>query len=133
MKVGFTGTQGGMTDLQEADFRKFLTLWGDQMTEFHHGSCIGSDYKAHLMVRRFLPHVRIIVHPPTIARKVAACEGGILLPPRPYLDRNHDIVNATTYLVATPKEVKEVLRSGTWATVRYAQKMGRPVEILLPR
>jgi hypothetical protein len=34
--------------------------------------------------------------------------------------------------VAAPRTPIETLRSGTWATVRYARAYGRPVWIVLP-
>ena len=52
------------------------------------------------------------------------------LPPKDYLDRNHDIVDQTDLLIATPKENTEVLRSGTWATIRYAKKINKPTWII---
>ena len=47
-----------------------------------------------------------------------------------YLERNRDIVDACDILIACPRTLKEELRSGTWATVRYARKVGKPVAIL---
>jgi hypothetical protein len=55
-----------------------------------------------------------------------------VFPPRPYIARNHDIVNHTNYLIACPDTMKEVQRSGTWATVRYAGKHDRVVYLVYP-
>ena len=52
--------------------------------------------------------------------------------PRDYLDRNKDIVNNCDLLIAAPKENTEVLRSGTWSTVRYAKQLGVTVVIIEP-
>lgn len=52
--------------------------------------------------------------------------------PGPYLWRNHQIVDATSALIAAPFGFEEELRSGTWATVRYARKLGRPVRFFWP-
>lgn len=52
--------------------------------------------------------------------------------PAEYLDRNHAIVDECSVLIAAPRSLTEEQRSGTWATVRYARKMGRPVVILDP-
>jgi hypothetical protein len=46
--------------------------------------------------------------------------------------RNHDIVDETELLIACPGELAEAVRSGTWATVRYARKLGRPIVIFWP-
>lgn len=55
-----------------------------------------------------------------------------MLHPRPYLDRNHDIVDATDVLIAVPNSVKEELRSGTWATIRYAKRTKQPLMVIPP-
>jgi len=52
--------------------------------------------------------------------------------PRPPLVRNRDIVDATDMLIAAPATRKEVLRSGTWATIRYAKKMKKWIYIIYP-
>ena len=53
-------------------------------------------------------------------------------PAKPPLDRNHDIVERCDLLIATPHTVEEQLRSGTWATIRYARKVHRPHYIIRP-
>jgi hypothetical protein len=53
--------------------------------------------------------------------------------PKPYLVRNHDMVDQSEFLIGTPGEEQEVLRSGTWATIRYARKLKRPILIILPK
>jgi hypothetical protein len=52
--------------------------------------------------------------------------------PKPYRVRNRDIVRDTETLIATPSEPVELLRSGTWSTVRFARKLGRAVWVILP-
>jgi len=53
-------------------------------------------------------------------------------PAKPYLERNHDIVDATDYLIFAPKTRHEQLRSGTWATYRYAKLMRKNILMLHP-
>ena len=60
----------------------------------------------------------------------AFCIGTIVKEPQPYLQRNHNIVNECDMLVAFPSTSNEVLRSGTWSTIRYAKKAKKPVEII---
>lgn len=55
-----------------------------------------------------------------------------ILPVKAYLDRIKDIVDMSDILIATPESVKEVLRSGTWSTVRYAKRAGKEVIICNP-
>lgn len=128
MKVGFTGTQAGMTEGQVQQLANAL-LWL-KCQEFHHGDCIGADKMAHFTIRR--SGIYKVGHPPLITSKRAYCLFDKELPPKPYLERNHDIVDATEVLIACPKLKREELRSGTWATVRYARKVGKPVIILWP-
>jgi len=49
-----------------------------------------------------------------------------------YLARNKDIVAETEFLIATPKEYTEILRSGTWATIREAFRQNKKVAIIFP-
>lgn len=49
-------------------------------------------------------------------------------PAKPYLERNKDIANeGIDGLIAAPSGWVEELRSGTWATVRYARKLKRTI------
>lgn len=130
MKVGFTGTHLGMTFNQQDSLRNFLME--PTFTELHHGDCIGADAQAHAIALPMGFH--IIVHPPLDPRKRAwvAGTGVHILLPCKYLDRNKDIVDTSDILIAAPKEMKEILRSGTWSTIRYARKIGRQIIILEP-
>jgi hypothetical protein len=96
----------------------------------HHGDCIGADHHAHGIARE--AWLSVAIHPPANPDKRAWCIGDHTWMPKPYLDRNHDIVDATVGLIAAPGEFKEQFRSGTWATVRYARKVGKPVVLVLP-
>src|SRR3974377_1689794 len=118
MKVGFTGTQQGMSRLQLTDFEGWVM--GREIAEFHHGDCIGADADAVMIVRTIQPNAKIVCHPPTNESKRAFVESDVYLPPKEYLDRNRDIVDAVHQMVACPKGVHEEQRSGTWATIRYA-------------
>jgi hypothetical protein len=113
---GFTGNQDGMTQQQKRTFRKLLIEHG--VTELHHGDCIGSDADAHLIAKTL--GISIVKHPPVDEKKRAFCKGGRELPAKPYLPRNKDIVKVSRIMFATPRSFKEVVRSGTWSTVRHA-------------
>lgn len=130
MKVGFTGTQQGMTDAQSKVFDLELDCINED-NELHHGDCIGADAQAHWFALQ--TWMDIVLHPPKNESKRAFCLGSnATREPKDYLIRNHDIVDETDMLVATPKEYTEQLRSGTWATIRYARKMNKPVTIVYP-
>ena len=128
IKVGFTGSQEGMT-LEALNTLKYLL---EQLEEFelHHGDCEGSDFIAHRAALKL--NARIIIHPPSKTNKRAFSHGAtVTLDPRPYLDRNKDIVDSTEVLFATPLG-PEKLRSGTWSTIRYAKKRGKKIILIKP-
>jgi hypothetical protein len=131
--VGFTGTRAGMTPAQlEVVASFFVTVnYDDEMWVLHHGLCVGSDALASRLAYAALGYV--IGHPPTNRRLVdphawydEARE------PLPYLLRNRAIVDTVDVMLATPREEREVLRSGTWATIRYARDSRRPLYIINP-
>ena len=128
MVYGFTGTAQGMTRAQKA---VFVSLLPDEL-EFHHGDCIGADEDAHHLVRQTCLVSKIVIHPPTLEVKRAFCQGNIILPVKDYLPRNHDIVDSVREMIATPKGFKEELRSGTWATIRQAKRVGIRCTIIWP-
>ena len=126
MVIGFTGTQRGMTPAQAREVERQFALG----TVLHHGDCVGADHEAHSIARKL--GMIIVLHPPNSGVKRAYCQADKVMPPAPYLIRNHEIVDASKILIAAPKESSEVLRSGTWATIRYANRQGVLVRIVLP-
>jgi hypothetical protein len=54
------------------------------------------------------------------------------MPEAPFLKRNKNIVDYTDLLVACPNGFEEVIRSGTWATWRYAVKQEKLWIIIWP-
>jgi hypothetical protein len=128
--AGMTGTSTGMTDPQKLRAYKLFKYYG--ITELHHGDCIGADEQCHRIAVRM--KMKIVIHPPTDDKKRAHCKLGhpIILKPKPYLVRNKDIVDSSYLMFAFPKEEKEQLRSGTWATIRYAKKQNKPLIIVFP-
>lgn len=129
MKLGFTGTQQGMNVTQQHKVETILTFNG--CCEVHHGDCIGADAQFHLLALH-LGH-SIILHPSNITSRRAYSTGETThLSPKPPLVRNHDIVDAVDIMIAAPKESHEVLRSGTWATIRYCRKVGKIIHVIYP-
>ncbi|WP_439627538.1 hypothetical protein [Gemmata sp.] len=129
MKIGFTGSRVGMTTAQRDAFASRITA----PEEFHHGCCVGADEDAARMVfGTGCP--RVVGHAPDNARYVSEVALGCNTEnhdPLPYLGRNQRIVDATDVLVACPMG-PEVLRSGTWSTVRYARKQRKRIVIIWP-
>lgn len=132
MKIGITASQQGMTEAQKKTVKKLLTtlLTQDEKNDFRHGDCIGGDAQAHAIVLQ-IKGVRIWIHPSTLKDKRAYCKGAFFIAkPKPPLDRNKDIVDEVTDLLVAPKSDVEELRSGTWATYRYAKKKNRKVYVI---
>lgn len=137
MIFGFTGTQEGMSEQQKRLFRAIIA--GGMLTgwvELHHGDCTGADADAHIIALEMNVNT-IVIHPPINEKKRAFCEQAddsvsivIVRPPGEYLERNVDIVDECQELIAAPSSMIEKRRSGTWATVRYARKIGRPLMLL---
>ena len=128
MKIGFTGTRKGMSDAQKIALRSILLCGG--LTEFHHGDCIGADDQAHDIAVDY--GLEPVIHPPENPA-CRAFRGALQIRPEAsYNARNRRIVRDSDILIATPAEMVEQLRSGTWSTIRYARKSGRRVIIILP-
>jgi hypothetical protein len=128
MRIGFTGTREGMTDHQKEQF--VLKMQDLSPTEFHHGDCEGADAEAHDLVREFFPEVKIVVWPPKSAYRRAFKVGDETKEPESYLIRDKKIVDTVEYLFGAPKQNNEIIRSGTWTTIRYGRKTGKPVTVL---
>lgn len=134
---GFTGTRVGMTSDQLEIISTILNFV--VVMEFHHGDCVGADQQADAIACTRYHDIRIKIHPPENPRYRAYCQKihfrkGLheVLPEKPYLGRNSDIVDACDVLIAAPRTVGEELRSGTWATVRYARKIGKMIMLVYP-
>lgn len=130
-EIGFSGSREGMTKRQKLMvhfcFKDFAP------STFHHGDCVGSDESAH---RLYITHSNDtlvhIHHASGLDRYKAHCRADINHPAKPPLERNHDIVDASDIMLFTPKEDQPVLRSGTWATFRYALSLGKPMVLIQP-
>lgn len=134
MKVGFTGTRNGINKFQWLQLAQFIAE--ETIEEAHHGDCIGADEAFHDLIMNAISHIRldakIILHPPGETRLRAFCATHDAIPPKPYLERNRDIVDATDVLIVCPGQETETLRSGTWSTYRYALKLNRPIHLITP-
>jgi len=128
MEIGFTGTQVGMTAQQKEIVYKILKSFNIKFV--HIGDCIGSDNDFYEIA--FQLNIKTIGHIPNIDTKRVFRKYDEERIPKPYLQRNWDIVNESDLLIATPKELEEQLRSGTWATIRNARKTGLASIIIFP-
>lgn len=128
--IGFTGTAAGMTPAQAARVEGLLRAAGGGV--FRHGMCKGSDAEASLIAHRL--GYRVVGYPGHGADGVARREGYAdeVRAAKPFLDRDSDIADDCMVLIATPRGDREVMRSGTWATVRRAEKLRRGLLIAAP-
>jgi hypothetical protein len=137
-RLGFTGTRHGMYDEQRRSVIRWLG--GHWPAECHHGLCVGADSDFHDIVTSHADvwpgsaKPKVVGHPPLNRSKVVLademfCEE--VRPPADYLDRNRAIVADCDHLLACPNGSEE-LRSGTWSTVRYARRAGKPATIIYP-
>lgn len=130
--IGFTGTREGMTDQQQDAVLRLLLRLGAR--DLHHGDCI-ADGQVDQIGREL--GLAVYLHPPTNPKLRSWCNTrpqleSWIAEPKPYLERNQEIVDATATMIATPKLMAEEARSGTWSTIRYAMRRSKPVYVVWP-
>lgn len=141
MRIGFTGTQEGMTNDQLIQVHMLLgDLQAAGATHAIHGMCIGADAQFHEQAKGF--KYVTVGYPGVTAfgemKHRSACKPDEVVPAKPFLIRNRDIVRESDVMIATPKEAREQalgllsIRSGTWATIRYARSAHKPLLIVWP-
>jgi len=129
IRLGFTGTRRGMTDEQRRACAALLERVRPE--EVHHGDAIGADAEMHDLARA--AGLIVVVHPPLNPSHRAFCTGDRTDPPRPHKARDRAVVDAADLVLGTPAAPEaEGPHSGTWYTLRYAKRMGKPVVIIWP-
>jgi len=131
MILALTGTRYGMTLQQQQQVTSILQrLQPDSVV---HGGCRGADTDFHGLVLSYQPQMPITIYPGDATQAAAPWPGLCdVRPVKPYLRRNKDIVNTADTILATPRGFREELRSGTWAAIRFAEKVGKPIFIIYP-
>ena len=132
MKLGVTGNRNGTTMQQRDTFTYWFSHYNKDITEFHHGDCVGVDEEICEIVQDISPAITIICHPPISTLYRAFTTYDLCMKEKDYLDRNHDIVDAVTVMWGFPTGFKEIVRSGTWATIRYAKRMNKELFVAWP-
>lgn len=128
--VGFTGTRKGMSEAQKQAFTNAMRTLAP--SHFRHGACVGADREAHDIVRALFPAsiCRITAHPSTMTGMTddfCIRDADEVMQAKLPLERNRDIVSAAEYMIAAPESDAEVLRSGTWATIRATRLEKKPL------
>ena len=130
MKLGFTGTRKGLSLYQVNQLK--LLLAELKPTRCIHGDCVGADAMFHDLVRECCPTADILIWPSDLETQRAFKKGDIVQLPAPPLTRNHMIVIDSDHMIACPGGTVEVLRSGTWSTIRDAKKWKKKLSIIYP-
>ena len=136
MKVGFTGTRIGLTDYQHTQVFYNLHRWAqdfrlEEAGTFLHGDCIGADAQSAEIARELGYTIEAFPSNQRLYR--AFTNADILHTPVEPLRRNRLIVQQCEVLIACPSAAAEIVRSGTWVTVRYARNRGRKLIMIPPR
>jgi len=134
--VSFSGSQHGLTNKQEEELLGLLRQLKPELGI--HGACIGGDdifdklcvmegidrlvFPSNHLAKRIPNQELLHRQPPRVT----------IRPPKQALDRNRDIITAGDVLIACPRQQYEIVRSGTWTTIRAAKKVGMVVYILKP-
>jgi hypothetical protein len=133
MKIGFSGSQVGLTEDQYNTVFKSLEFL--RPTEAHHGRCLGADTRFHQACLDL--KIPVVLHPGCDYNGNSPKSGYCpcpekILDVKPYLDRNKDIVDSVDLMIACPKGFEEEFRSGTWSTIRYFVKKKKRFYIVFP-
>lgn len=133
MNVAFTGTRKGMTPKQRASVAALLRRYykGDEDNRFLFGWCIGADDQA-AMIAANIGYTLIAYPGASTPDKRGSITPHIKMTAEENLKRNRRMVDECDVLIAGPSGRKEQRRSGTWATVRYASKIGRQTKFAYP-
>lgn len=128
---GFTGTRTGLNINQKTTIINLLT---DELNkgfniEVHHGDCVGADKDFHDICEKL--NIKIVIHPPNDDKLRAFCQSLKIKSPKPYLNRNRDIVDESNILIGCPLSNVEIIHSGTWYTIRYARKVNKETLIIV--
>jgi hypothetical protein len=136
--IAVTGTSRGITQGQVDQARDFLrAMFARGYRKLRHGDCIGADAQFARVAKDV--GFYLICHPghppgkPNETKYRAFTDfNDEIMPVKEFIKRDHDMVDGSAFLLAGPYQDYEVNRSGTWATVRYAQAEGITVAFVYP-
>lgn len=129
MRIGFTGTS--TKTLSAYQLSELVSFFARRpKAVLVHGGCVGADNTADAVAARMgldrvvYPAKGVAANKRVLFETLRARTGSrvtIMAPDAP-LERNKTIVKMSDLLLAMPGSATEVLRSGTWATVRFARQ-----------
>jgi hypothetical protein len=120
MIVGATATRRGLTQGFPSQYsRIFSWLYEHQheISELHHGVCIGGDEEINNMARML--GIYTVGHPPVNTKYMSNCVVDTMWEPAEYLARDGDIVTESDVMLVAPWQntrPKSIRGSGTWYT-----------------
>lgn len=126
IRIGFTGTRTGLRNEQKTQIIDILNNYDNIIVS--HGDCVGADTDFHdlcLEYRKNNPEktLKIHIYPPNNIAMRSFNDGDKIMEEKPYLKRNLDIISNSDILIGCPIDKNnEVMRSGTWSTIRQAKK-----------
>ncbi len=129
MKVGFTGTRNGLSPRQRTVLPALLGKF--EPTHAVHGDCVGADADFDACCK----NLGIIcgIRPCTFESMRAYCDSEVLAEAKHPMARNRDIVADADWMIACPPNFERIKKgSGTWATIGFAQRSGKPLWIVFP-
>ena len=136
MKLAVTATQRGITDKQKEFAENFIRMMNPSAVI--HGCCTGGDDNLDEIADRL--RIMRIGFPSSIKRKCALdrclqrknSDFIVAREPMAPLKRNPLIVKSGDKLLACPQQEEEVIRSGTWTTIRAAIRiLGRSNVVII--
>ena len=140
MILTLTATRRGITSAQRAAVPGLLAAYP---TTLLHGGAPGGDEELHELIsglRGFLvSNCQVEVYPANASRHMFWKDKArfapfalTVQPPEHPLVRNQIMATRADHVLACPETAHEVLRSGTWTTVRAARRAGHRVTIIEP-
>lgn len=127
LHLAFTASQRGITKAQTRRLWEELNLVARQGRRLicHLGDCIGGDAQIYYLCKAL--QLYLIGHPGNLQEKRSFLVYDELRSVTDNITRNHDMVDESSVLFACPREPTEIIRSGTWATWRYAKAQHKQV------
>ena len=135
MIVGVSGSQNANINLHSHLIIGGIREHSDRGDQITQGGCIGADAIAMIVARLVFDRPIHTVLPADHSKVFAGWRRYTTtweqMPDgTSYMDRNDRLVEQIDKLIAFPMEATEVLRSGTWSTIRRARRKGIPVIIV---
>lgn len=134
--VGFTGLRAGMSSACAVEVHRQLERIAKHPVIGLHGDCVGADADFDCLCR--LHGITTWSRPCTMNGEVdhifrAYTPSKKMGDPTTPLARNREIASQCHVLFGCPPTTEELQRgSGSWATIRYARKYGKPTFLFFP-